>query len=383
VDDINAIAEALYKTETCHHGKDGIVAAIAPIAESEYYAPAPLLISASCKRETGQQLTEWLKMFIQVYKDHPDGEKTHGPIRTIASDGEASFRTARFLLCTTQDLDPNSELGKILYKLPGLNCQIGADGLLGTCDPKHIFKRFATLIHSPSGTLVNDTNIYPGDVLENLVAMGKHVSDAKELLNPSDKQNVPKAVRLLQSLKKLENVPLPPLPANAQCRHKVIFMGRVFSYFLNPFIQTTMDLSSQIRSLSTYAHVTAAMYLKHKLDFLTGALYADSQAIVKNITFTIAKLQLIDGKIKYYIILEGSDRLEGIFSNVRTQDHNRNADVLQFGQKLSTAAEVNATFERHPDLDRGHRQLALQDAEGIDHVNPASWKGNVEVGHVM
>lgn len=62
-----------------------------------------------------------------------------------------------------------------------------------------------------------------------------------------------------------------------------------------------------MQSLSTYAHVTAAMYLKHKLDFLTGALYADSQAIVKNIKFTIAKLQLIDGKIKYFIILEGSD----------------------------------------------------------------------------
>jgi hypothetical protein len=74
--------------------------------------------------------------------------------------------------------------------------------------------------------------------------------------------------------------------------------------------------------------------------------------------------------------------LEGVFSNVRTQDHNCNADVLQFGQKLSAAAEINATFERNPDLDRGHRRLNLQDAEGIDHVNPASWKGNVEVGMV-
>jgi len=140
-----------------------------------------------------------------------------------------------------------------------------------------------------------------------------------------------------------------------------------------------MDLSSQIQSLSTYAHPIVAMHLKHKLDFLTGALYADSQPIVKNIAFTVAKLQLIDAKIKYYIILEGSDQLESVFSNVHTQDHNHNCDILQFGQKLSIAAEINVIFEQNPDLDCGHCRLNLQDAQGIDHVNPATWKGMLKL----
>lgn len=56
--------------------------------------------------------------------------------------------------------------------------------------------------------------------------------------------------------------------------------------------------------------------------------------------------------------------------------------MLQFGQKLSIAAEINATFERHPDLDLGHHQLDLQDEEGIDHINPAYWTRNVEMGEV-
>lgn len=117
-----------------------------------------------------------------------------------------------------------------------------------------------------------------------------------------------------------------------------------------------MTLSQQIQSLSAYAHFAAAMDLSHGLAFLTGALYADSQAIVKNIMFCVAQLQIISGdlKFKFFIMHEGTDRLETIFSDVRTQDQNRKFDILQLLQKLSVGAAISATFEHHPDLDRGH-----------------------------
>jgi hypothetical protein len=101
---------------------------------------------------------------------------------------------------------------------------------------------------------------------------------------------------------------------------------------------------------------------------LPEALYADSQAIVKNIC--IAQLQLINSNLKFYIILEGMDHLETIFSNVHTQDHGWNFDVLQLSQKLSVGATISTTFERYPDLDHGHHRLSLKDAKGVDHVNP-------------
>jgi hypothetical protein len=72
----------------------------------------------------------------------------------------------------SQALDRDSDLGKILYKLPGLNCQTGHNDLLGTCDPKHVFKHFATLIRSPVGILIHDTNIHPLDIVDNLTTMG-------------------------------------------------------------------------------------------------------------------------------------------------------------------------------------------------------------------
>lgn len=55
--------------------------------------------------------------------------------------------------------------------------------------------------------------------------------------------------------------------------------------------------------------------------FVTSALYADSQAIVKNIIITIARMQTLDSTLDYHILFEGTDRLEGVFSHVRTQDH--------------------------------------------------------------
>lgn len=67
-------------------------------------------------------------------------------------------------------------------------------------------------------------------------------------------------------------------------------------------------LSEQLRSLSTYSHLITALYLRHQLAFMSSALFADSQAIVKNIIFTIARLQTtVPADFPYYILLEGTD----------------------------------------------------------------------------
>lgn len=149
---------------------------------------------------------------------------------------------------------------------------------------------------------------------------------------------------------------------------------------MNPFISPEMSLPEQLKSLSMYGHLSAAMWRHHGPESVTGALYHDSQAILKNIYFTVGRLRLIDPSLPFHIILEGTDRLEQVFSECRTQDHARNFDIDQLSQKLSTGAMIAALFERYPELDRGHRRLNLKDALGIDHINPKSWNGDVRVG---
>ncbi|KAJ3847130.1 hypothetical protein EV368DRAFT_21304, partial [Lentinula lateritia] len=183
-------------------------------------------------------------------------------------------------------------------------------------------------------------------------------------------QNVPKAVSLIQHLLQLEALTIPTNPSEAWHQHSLLFLAKMLGYFLLPFITIDMSLSEQLQSLSTFGHLAAAMYIKHRTACLTGALYHDCQAVIKNVMFTTARMQLVSLCLLLYLILEGTDWLKGLFSDIRTQDHAQNFDIKQLAEKTSTSTILNATYQRNPD------------AMGIDHVNPRSWKGNVCVGDV-
>ncbi len=147
-EDVEGVADSLFRDRTVHHGKDGTVVGIAPVTDREEYYVVPLILSASCKTEKGTDMARWIPKFLEAYRNHPDGEKRHGPIHTIATDGESSFRSLRFQIGLSESLPRGSAIGNIIYRLPGMNYQTGAHGLLTTCDPKHIIKRFATMIRS-------------------------------------------------------------------------------------------------------------------------------------------------------------------------------------------------------------------------------------------
>jgi len=382
-EDIKDIQKAIESGE-CHFGRDGTVLAIAPVTATENYLPVPLIFSPSCKTETGKELALWVQCVLDVYRTHKDGQEKHGLIYILATDGEASFRVLRFLLGLTQQLDHQSPIGKILYELPGLNCVTGQHNLITTCDPKHIVKRFATLIRSSLGVQIGHLSLSYHDfhkALTDMAGLTPHKADT--LLNPADKQNVPKAVNLLQTLEAGgSKVPTYVGMTYEDRLPRVYLVAKTLSCFLLPFITVEMTLSEQLQSLSTYSHLITAFFRNHRTSFMNSALFADSQAIVKSIFFTAARLQVEDPSINYYILFDGTDRLEGLFSNARTQDHARNFDALQLANKLCVGAEVNAIYERYPQLSRGHVRRNLSGARGIDHVNPASWTGNVNVGQV-
>ncbi|KAH9923817.1 uncharacterized protein B0H18DRAFT_934574 [Fomitopsis serialis] len=385
LEDVEAVNRALHGEDpTCHYGKDATIGAVAPYARTDHYGATPLFASPSCKSEDGADLGLWLGTFLTAWKTHPNGETMHGPIWTVGSDGEASFRKAKFNLCMSESIPHDSELGTHLYRMIGMNTTCGRDGIVATCDPKHVIKRFATLLRNPRGILVHDTCIQSLDVYQHLQDLPSMTPEkARQLLDPVDKQNVPKAVTLMQTLLRLAtDAKASSSPSHLHRRRMLIFIARTFAYFTLPFISVGYSLAQQIKSLATYAFLASAMWIRHGTSFMTGALYADSQAIVRNIIITALRLQIVDRNIPFHIILEGTDRLERLFSECRTQDHSRNFDILQLCEKLSVSTLISSIFERNPDLDRGHRRLNLVDALGVDHVNPVSWKGDVIVGHV-
>ncbi|KAF6764585.1 hypothetical protein DFP72DRAFT_1059553 [Ephemerocybe angulata] len=376
--DIEALRKGL-QDDNWHYAKEGIVFTLAPMSDLDNYWPSPVLIVPSCGTGKGPDMAKLIARWIKIYNGHRSGRARHGEIVNVSTDGESSFRGARYELGLKA---PASRGSDVLRGLSGLNTHVGDNDLLGCCDPKHIFKRFAQNLRSATLQItLGDTAIGHHDIPAAL----RHSEVTEErinmLLNPQDKQNVPIALDLI---KELRNTTVPNSPASKRIQH-VKLLAELYSFFIVPFTDTTLSLAAQIRMLSTYAHLTFALYCKHRQDFMKGALYGDSMSIVKSIIILVARWQVEDGEIIFYIILIGTDRIEGVFSHVRTQDHARNCDILQLGNKSSIGAEINRILLRWPDLHRGHEKRDIKDSKGEDHINPASWDitADLTVGSVV
>ncbi|KAJ6618015.1 hypothetical protein B0H10DRAFT_1947987 [Mycena sp. CBHHK59/15] len=370
IEDIRAaLFSPATKDEKVCFGSDATVVAIAPYGRDNHYTPSPIVVSPSDKTEKGLELAKWMQTMIDSWQENENGESVHGPIWALASDGDAAYRLAKQTLCMVKQLDPKSDLGKILYPLIGLNLLTSIGNIIWTGDPKHIWKRFGTLAQNPLGVMIFLTNIKPENIIQHLCELDEMTEEkARQLLDPADKQNIPKAVGLIQQLAKLGELPIPRNPKFAHKRNSIVFFAELLGYFVFPFISVEMDLSEQVRSLATYAHLSVALQLKHGSACFTGPLYADSQATIKNIIFTIVCMQLISPNLRFWILHEGTDRLELIFSDCRTLDHTRNFDIDQLASKLSLSALISAAFQRNPDLDRGHRRLSLKGQNAANHI---------------
>lgn len=145
IENIDTIRTALFNPESDEKkvtfGSDATVVAVAPYARKDHYSPVPIAVSPSDKTEKGAALATWIETTLWSWAEHPNGAAVHGPIWALGSDGDSSFRLAKHLVCMTSKIDPTSPVGKIIDRLAGLNCLASLDGIIGTCDPKHIFKR--------------------------------------------------------------------------------------------------------------------------------------------------------------------------------------------------------------------------------------------------
>jgi hypothetical protein len=121
-------------------GSDATVVVIGPYAQNDHYNPVPIVASPSDKHEKGVDLAKWLEIVLDTWKTHPLGENMNGPIWALGTDGDASYRLAKQIICVYKQIDKSTSLGSLLSPLLGLNCYTSKDGVTGPCDPKHIFK---------------------------------------------------------------------------------------------------------------------------------------------------------------------------------------------------------------------------------------------------
>lgn len=182
-------------------------------------------------------------------------------------------------------------------------------------------------------------------------------------------------------------------PSFVSTHHALQLLSSLFRHIVIPFIQINLSLHKQLTHLGAAAHLSTFLLMVNSaqskaLQLLT---FHDIILLVKNAYFCIAKTGVSSPDSKFYLILLGTDHLESTFSLVRSMvGTDKNADILQLSTCLSHAVECLNIFKKHPEWDHGPKQLklmAVTDGNGdvaakVNHINPSSWKGNVQVANV-
>ena len=274
-----------------------------------------------------------------------------------------------------------------------MNLLVGDNNITADKDPKHVMKRCRNFTIRKAGVMINGFLITPALVHFHLQENKVPSHRITYLLNPTDRQDVPLCFTLMKEIWSLP----PPAPTDkpgfVAARSALLILGSLFRHLVLPFVQVSLSLHDQLVHLSAAAHLSTYLFTAHnaRSKAMPSLTFKDIILLVKNAYFCVAKAKICTPDGKFYLILNGTDRLESTFGVVRSMVGNdANADVLTLGYRLSHAVECLNILSEHPAWDRGPRRLRLcgiEDSNGdvrskCDHITPESWEGCVNVRNV-
>ncbi|KAJ7477582.1 hypothetical protein FB451DRAFT_1032912 [Mycena latifolia] len=385
MDSVLEVVEAVHgDSPTCHYGREATVAAVGPFRADNYHG-LPIVQTQTCKSEKGKGFAALLTSILEQWKLH--GEPRNGPIWVLGTDGDSVFRDGAFKVLMSEELDESSELFKKLRNCQGLNLECGPGGVVQAPDSKHVAKRLATSHRSNEGVIIESMVLNRAIItrwLEHLPSETKE--SVAVLVDPADHQNVPRAYKLIRACISLGSDAIPAVPAMSptdHSTHRAFFLaGEMWRAFLDPMTNGEASLSEALSDLSKFAHLAFYFYRQHGSSFLSNQLYADMQALVKAAFFCVAQQQNLDPTQSFYLYQLGSDRLEEMFAEVRTESHDSNVDSLQLSERLSSAADSVRIWNEHPEWHQGHVRRSWSGKEA-DHVNPTFYTGDMVVGNLV
>jgi hypothetical protein len=280
----------------------------------------------------------------------------------------------------------------MLQPLRLLDLHVGDDDLTCDKDWKHVFKRFRNLFVRQRGIVIMGYRITPDIIRDHFRSEGLSADHIRSLFNPNDQQDVKLAFDMLKDIWTLPRVPTSNTnPGFCAAREALWMLGKLLYHMTFPYLCVDLSLSEQIEHLSAAAHLAIALYKLAGKDFIPTNLYIDLMLMIKNVLFCVAKAKADDPDGEFWIILLGTDRLEELFGILRTMVGNdANLDMLQLVSRLSGTTEISNILAKYPQWDRAPRRLKLpvltRDSKEIpntvDHIKPASWRGNVKVKDV-
>ncbi|KAF7355837.1 hypothetical protein MVEN_00912000 [Mycena venus] len=382
-DDALKIA-AKIKAEEVHLGKEMTVVSVSCFGESGTY---PILALPTCKFVGPAESSMIYETFTAAWLEHAAAKVEM--LWSWSTDGESSRRRAGYDQFVRHKLGPTSPIFGTLASMAGLNIFTGIHSITLDFDYKHVFKRLCTLIRSAAGMALCNGRIINPAVLTRFLARLPDQSDdsVRKLLFPDDPQDVPRAVELMEAIIELIACDFGQVDANtAADLDSIRLLALILKSILAPFITPDMSLTEQMTHLSTYAHLTFTLFCMNRLTFMSNQLYGDSQSMIKNAFFCLAKKQKLDPTQPSYLFQVGDDPLERLFGKLRMLGgHNSAMSYAQAIERLGHACDLQAVYLRQPDLDQGQRRISMKRSEGVDHLNMVSWTGHAIAGdcHIL
>ncbi|KAJ7911246.1 hypothetical protein B0H13DRAFT_1485727, partial [Mycena leptocephala] len=167
-----------------------------------------------------------------------------------------------------------------------LNLRVGKDNLAGDIDWKHEDKRLRTCFCSPQGIVVKNVCVNRDLLLPWLERLPNHdwsETTLHNLLDPSDAQDVPRAIKLLLCIVDVAQLDSEDFDPSDMAEFEAIcLLGELLDAWLQPFINVELSLSEQIQSLVKISHLLCALYMQNGTAFLPNQVYGDLQTTIKN-----------------------------------------------------------------------------------------------------
>jgi hypothetical protein len=149
-----------------------------------------------------------------------------------------------------------------------------------------------------------------------ILLLGKSTDSVAKLLNPADPQDVPRVIELIRAVGDLRSLDRSAFnPSQMKTVEALQLIGTLFHAMTEPFVNAELSLTEQMTYLSEFADLSLALYRKNGTSFMSNQLYSDSQVMVKNAFFYLAKQILMDPTLQVLLMLSGDDRLENLFGS--------------------------------------------------------------------
>ena len=368
---IDEVAAAI-KAGDAHRAKVATVVAFGRNATNGY-APIPVFCVGTCGKETAMSQQFLMAAVVDIWYRDPRGFAARGPIVDIITDGDATFRLASSTF--SEGVFPEPVLN-LLTPLVLFDLAAGLHGIIGGCDQKHVLKRWRTRVRHKDGVMVKTfafTKVPFGKFLR-AIRVPDCVEEAEinEIFRTGDGfdgMNVPSAMRMVQTIARLEMTPFTTLdfgsaPGVAGPGLKLQFdeiriVAAISRCYVTLLTGVTKSLSDHLTNAAELAHLIFVLYRKSGEHFVAGQHYSNVQGMIKCLFAGVANGKVNDLR-EFYTFLDSDDRLEMLFGTCRTMVNGMRCFSLKtLGERMGGAAQMEQIYEEKKEWRQSSQHLRV------------------------